>query len=213
MILAANFEDLEWLEHGFGERSSELPEGIRTVRQIHSAIVLDAAAAKENDTGDALLAGQPGVRVGIKTADCVPILLVDAGRRVVAAVHAGWRGSAGNISAETIGEMMARWNCRPDEIRAAIGPSIGGCCYEVGAEVACRFETWRPELKGVSGPVRLDLRGINEAQLRAAGVDNIWKSEECTFCVPGRFYSYRRDREKAGRMVSFIGVRSPRLTP
>lgn len=208
MIQAANLLDLEWLEHGFGDRDSAPPEGVRTVRQIHSAIVLDAAVAEEGDTADALVSDRPGMRVGIRTADCVPILLVDPTIRVVAAVHAGWRGSAGNIAAAAVNEFTARWNSRPENLRAAIGPSIGGCCYEVGAEVAHRFETWRPELKHASGPVHLDLPAINEAQLRATGVRNIWRSGECTFCVPGRFYSYRRERERAGRMVSFIGVQN-----
>src|SRR6202034_674597 len=94
--------------------------------------------------------------------------------------------------------LASRWNIRPGNLRAAIGPSIGVCCYEVGPEVAQRFAQ--------QGPVHLDLRAINEAQLRAAGVANIWKSGECTFCLPGRFYSFRRERQQAGRMLSFIGL-------
>ncbi len=207
MIRAANFLDLEWLEHGFGERDSVLPVGIRTVRQIHSRIVLDAAVAKPSDTGDALISDRAGVAVGVKTADCVPILLVDIAHRVVAAVHAGWRGSAENIAGATVAELAERCNTRAENLRAAVGPSIGGCCYEVGAEVARRFETWCPEMRHAEGPVRLDLRAVNEAQLRGAGITNIWTSSECTFCVPGRFYSFRREREQAGRMISFVGVR------
>lgn len=208
MIRAPNFLDLKWLEHGFGERDSAIPEGIRTVRQIHSSIVLDAAVAKATDAGDALISRQPGVAVGVKTADCVPILLVDPVTRAVAAIHAGWRGTAENIVGATVREMAARGQTKPENLRAAVGPSIGGCCYEVGPEVAHRFETWNPALKQAKGPVHLDLPGINETQLRAAGVVDIWKSGECTFCLPGRFYSYRREREQAGRMISFIG-RSP----
>jgi polyphenol oxidase len=207
MIRAANLVDLDWLEHGFGERDSTPPAGVRTVRQIHSAIVLDAATSTASDTGDGLLSDRPGVAVGVKTADCVPILLVDSTQRVVAAVHAGWRGSAENIAAAAVAELAARWHTRPESLRAAIGPSIGGCCYEVGAEVARRFEAWAPGLGGADGPVRLDLRAINETQLRAVGVGNIWKSSECTFCVSGKFFSFRREREKAGRMVSFVGIR------
>ncbi len=100
-----------------------------------------------------------------------------------------------------------RWKIRPSTgLRAAIGPSIGVCCYEVGPEVAHRFATWNSAMRQARGPVHLDLRAINEAQLRAAGVANIWKSGECTFCLPGKFYSFRREREHAGRMLSFIGV-------
>ncbi len=204
MIEAPNLANLEWIEHGFGERGSVLPEGIRTVKQIHSNIVLDAAVSKETDTGDALISAQPGVAVGVKTADCVPILLADPANRVVAAIHAGWRGTADNIAAATVRELAARWKTRPEQLRAAIGPSIGRCCYEVGPEVACRFATWRPDLRQAAVPVRLDLPAINEAQLRAAGAVDIWKSGECTFCVEERFFSFRRERERAGRMVSFI---------
>jgi polyphenol oxidase len=204
MIQAPNFLDLEWLDHGFGLRDSEPPADIRTVKQIHSSIVLDAST--ETPEGDALLSDRAGVRVGIKTADCVPILLVDPSIPAVAAIHAGWRGSAENIAAAAVSELAARWKIHPGNLRAAIGPSIGVCCYEVGPEVAHRFATWNSELRQAREPVHLDLRAINEAQLRAAGVADIWKSGECTFCLPGRFYSFRREREQAGRMLSFIGL-------
>ena len=155
--------------------------------------------------GDALISDQAGVSVGVKTADCVPILLVDPSIPVVAAIHAGWRGSAENIAAAAVREMAARWKTRPENLRAAIGPSIGVCCYEVGAEVARRFERWIPDVEQ-QGPVHLDLPAVNETQLRAAGVADIWKSGECTFCAADRFFSFRREREQAGRMVSFIGL-------
>ncbi len=200
VIRAPNFADLEWLDHGFGLRDSAMPAGIRTVKQIHSCIVLDAAEPGEE--GDALISDQAGVSVGIKTADCVPILLVDPSIPVVAAIHAGWRGSAENIAAAAVRQMAARWKTRPENLRAAIGPSIGACCYEVGAEVANRFERWIPMSKNR----HLDLPAVNERQLREAGVADIWKSGECTFCATDRFFSFRREREKAGRMLSFIGL-------
>jgi len=144
--------------------------------------------------------------VGVKTADCVPILIVDISTPAVAAIHAGWRGSAENIAAAAVRRMAALWKTRPENLRAAIGPSIGVCCYEVGPEVARRFETWIPEMRNPESPVHLDLPAINEAQLRAEGVADIWKSGECTFCTPKKFFSFRREREHAGRMVSFIGL-------
>jgi polyphenol oxidase len=199
-IKAPNFEDLEWLDHGFGLRGSVLPAGIRTLKQIHSSIVLDVESIEKE--GDALLSDLAGVRVGVRTADCVPILLVDPSIPVVAAIHAGWRGSAENIVGAAVTEMAARWKTRPENVRAAIGPSIGVCCYEVGPEVANRFERWIPLTKNR----HLDLPAVNEIQLRAAGIANIWKSGECTLCMADRFFSFRRDREHAGRMVSFIGL-------
>jgi hypothetical protein len=202
MIQAPNLAELDWLEHGFGLRDSLLPAGIRTLKQIHSGSVLDVMTADDTCQGDALVSNQPGVRIGIRTADCVPILLADPVTRAVAAVHAGWRGSAANIVSAAVRKMSAR----PEDVRAAIGPSIGVCCYEVGPEVARQFGKWLPELNSAADPVRLDLPAVNEAQLRALGMTNIWKSGECTFCLAERFFSFRREREQAGRMVSWIGI-------
>lgn len=199
MIIAPNFADLEasGLRHGFGERSSRYPEGIRTARQIHSDIIQDAGTPLGE--GDALLSNHSGVLVGVKTADCVPILIVDPSTHSVAAIHAGWRGTALGIAAAAVRDMSTRWRIDPSGLRAAIGPAIGVCCYEIGPEVAHRFgiETHKP--------VHLDLRAINEMHLRHAGLSNIWKSELCTFCAASRFFSWRRERENAGRMLSFIG--------
>jgi hypothetical protein len=208
MITAANFSDLEGFVHGFGERSSTYPEGITTAKQIHSAIV--KIASGPIGEADALISKDAGVIVGVRTADCVPILLADTSTGAVAAIHAGWRGTAEGIAAAAVRSLVAEWQIDPRNLRAAIGPSIGSCCYEVGPEVAQRFGI------RASHPVHLDLPAINEMQLRAAGVSNIWKSGVCTFCAtcatPGtpagegyRFHSFRREREAAGRMVSFIG--------
>ena len=205
MISAANFADLDGLVHGFGERSSSYPDGIKTVKQIHSAIVANASGPIGE--ADALISKGAGAIVGIRTADCVPILLADPATGAVAAIHAGWRGTAEGIAAGAVRSLVAEWNVDPRNLRAAIGPSIGSCCYEVGPEVAQRFGIH------TANPVHLDLPAINEMQLRAAGVSNIWKSGACTFCAITseaggegyRFHSFRREREAAGRMVSFIG--------
>jgi YfiH family protein len=213
MITAPNFSDLDFVEHGFGMRDSVTPDDIRTAKQIHSSIVLDAEAlaggvsgAVDTPRADALVSRRGGVRIGVKTADCVPVLLVDPVNRAVAAIHAGWRGSAANIVGAAIRQLTTKWGTRPENLRAAIGPSIGLCCYEVGPEVARQFETWLPELASLSGHAHLDLPAVNEWQLREAGVTDIWKSGECTFCMADRFFSFRRERERAGRMMSFIGL-------
>ena len=189
MILAPN---LAGFPHGFGLRDSEYPAGIVLAKQIHSNIVLDCAGE-----GDALISNT-GI-VGIRTADCVPILLADPVTNSVAAVHAGWRGTVADIVGEAVTALAQRWYTRPGDIHAAIGPCIGPCCYEVGPEVARQF--------GIEGTEKthLDLPAENERRLREAGVRNIWKSGECTFCARERFFSYRREREEAGRMISFIG--------
>jgi polyphenol oxidase len=197
MITAPNFVDLKGLVHGFGLRSSTYPPKIVTTKQVHSRVIQDAAGPL--GPGDALISNQRDVVVGVRTADCVPILLADPVTKSVAAIHAGWRGSAAGITAAAVRALSEQWNIRPGDLRAAIGPSIGVCCYEVGPEVAYQFQI------DVSKPVHLDLPAINERQLRDAGVVDIWKSGECTFCAKDRFYSFRREREQAGRMTSFIG--------
>lgn len=207
MIRAPNLLTLPWLDHGFGLRDSVPPSDVRTIKQIHSGVVLNAAELPPACEGDALISNEPGVRVGVKTADCVPVLLVDPTLRAVAAIHAGWRGTAQNIAAAAVREMAARWNARPENLRAAIGPSIGVCCYEVGPEVARHFGKWNTEMEHVHEHVHLDLPSVNERQLRALGVNDIWKSGECTFCRADKFFSFRREREAAGRLMSFVGLR------
>jgi YfiH family protein len=189
MILAPN---LAGFVHGFGLRDSEYPEGIVLAKQIHSNIVLDCAG-----DGDALIANA-GI-VGVRTADCVPVLLADPVTNSVAAIHAGWRGTVADIVGEAVRALSRRWQTRSEDIHAAIGPCIGPCCYEVGPEVARQFEI------KCTGKIHLDLPAENERRLREAGVRNIWKSGECTFCAGDRFFSYRREGEQAGRMISFIG--------
>jgi hypothetical protein len=203
VITAPNL-DFPWLTHGFGLRDSMPPPDLTTAHQIHSARVLDACGRKGEriGEGDAIVSTEPGVAIGIRTADCVPILLADPGTRMVACVHAGWRGTAANIAAATIQALESR-GCRASDLAVAIGPSIGSCCYEVGPEVARHFKQWRLDDDTDHRP-SLDLPAINETQLREAGVAQIWKSGECTYCRPERFFSFRREKERAGRMLSFV---------
>lgn len=195
----------DWLEHGFGNRFFQAPEPLATVRQIHSDIAVYADRDGCLAEGDALLCDKPGRLVGVKTADCLPILLVDERHRVVAAVHAGWRGTVSRIAQETIEAMAARWNTQPQDLHAAIGPGIGRCCYEVGPEVAVQFG--EPNQR-----TRIDLAAANRRQLQAAGVatDRIYTAGLCTACRADQFYSFRRDREKAGRMISVAGIKTAR---
>lgn len=112
------------------------------VKQIHSAIVHRAkAASHEPMSGDGLLSNTPGLLLAIKTADCVPVLLADIRRRVVGAFHAGWRGTVARIVEKGVGEMRRQFGSLPRDLRAAIGPSIRRCCYQVGSEVRTEFES------------------------------------------------------------------------
>jgi polyphenol oxidase len=194
-----------WLVHGFGTRRApdlaSLPS-LASVRQIHSDICVPARGrAGVLGEGDAVLENAAGHIVGVKTADCIPVLLVDEEHRAVAAVHAGWRGTANRIVQAAIEKMREEFGSQPSALHAAIGPGIGKCCYEVGAEVAARF--------AIEGPAYIDLPEINRAQLVAAGVPaaQIDVAVFCTKCHADDFHSYRRDKERAGRMLSFVGIR------
>ena len=195
---------LEWLSHGFGTRlSADWPGDYTSVKQVHSDVVHHASRQGEClGQGDALVSGQPGVMIGVRTADCVPVLLVDPERRIVAAVHAGWRGTAQQIAAKVAAEMAPQ----PATLLAVIGPCIGECCYEVGPEVSDRFRALFPEREDLS---HIDLAEANRRQLLAAGLPaaNIEVAGLCTRCNLD-LHSFRRDKEASGRMVSAIGIRA-----
>jgi YfiH family protein len=196
---------LEWLIHGFGTRHADVPacfENLATVRQIHSSTCV-AAEGRSGvlGPGDALIENTPGAVVAVRTADCIPILLADERRRAVAAVHAGWRGTATRIVERALEAMRERFGTAPEDVHAAIGPGIGPCCYEVGPDVAAQF--------GAQGKTHIDLPGENRRQLTETGVtgQRIYASNLCTKCRPEDFHSFRRDGEAAGRLFAFAGVR------
>jgi len=196
---------VDWLVHGFGTRHADIPGlfgNLASLKQVHSAECVAAAGrAGELGCGDALLENTPGAVVAVKTADCIPILLVDERRRAVAAVHAGWRGTAARIAQRALLAMLVRFGTESADVRAAIGPGIGKCCYEVGPEVAARF--------GETGRTYIDLAAANRDQLAGAGValERIYTANLCTMCLAGEFHSFRRDKEAAGRLWSFAGIR------
>lgn len=194
-----------WLVHGFGTRDACLPApGTATLKQIHSTICVPAAGRSGIlGQGDALLENLPGHLVAVKTADCIPMLFADARSRAVAAVHAGWRGTAARIGPVALAAMREQFGSLPEDLWVAIGPGIGACCYEVGPEVAAQFG-FSP-----NGRVRLALAEANRRQLAEAGVpaEQISVASLCTRCHPEDFHSFRRDKEHAGRMYAFIGVR------
>lgn len=201
VLVLEQFSKLPWLAHGFGTKRSHVPAGgVAELRQIHSAAVLFADRAGLTGEGDALITDSPGLALSIRTADCYPILLADSVTRSVAAAHAGWRGTAARIIPATIAKMHERFGTDPLNVTAAIGPGIGACCYEVGVEVARRF--------GMDRAGRIDLAGQNYRQLIECGVPSsqIAIAGRCTFCEPEAFDSWRRDRERAGRMISYVRI-------
>jgi len=208
-----------------------------SLKQFHSDVVCGfSSAPNETCGGDASISNTPNLLLGIQTADCVPILLLDPKKRAVAAVHAGWRGTLQRIAEKTIGRLKMEFKTDPSDLLAAIGPAIGGCCYEVGTEVAAAFLSqfpnapeWFDELRTGDEPnplqwlnqfppghqpppknVRLDLRKANRAQLLSAGLSpqNIFVSDLCTACRPNLLFSYRKQGSESGRMMSVIGIRA-----
>jgi YfiH family protein len=171
-----------------------------SLKQIHSHISFTAERPGCVGEGDALVSRTPGVAVSVRTADCFPILLADPETRAVAAVHAGWRGTAAGVVRTSLERMRTEFGTDPKNIFAAIGPGIGACCYEVGIDVARQF--------GLQRAGHLDLAVGNRDQLIGAGLkaERIERVGGCTFCNPAQFFSWRRDHDRAGRMISFIRV-------
>ena len=148
--------------------------------------------------------------IGIQTADCLPVLLVDPRRRQVAAAHAGWRGTVKGVTRAAVLGLEARGS-RPPDLVAALGPGIGACCYEVGEELREAFGPAGSEFfrAGPKGKPHLDVRAANVRQLVDSGVppESIHHLPDCTFCLPDRYHSYRRDGKGSGRMINFVGFR------
>ncbi len=160
---------------------------------------------------DAVATDREGVALCIRTADCVPIFLADPVRRAIAVVHAGWRGSALEIAGRAVECLVTEFSCRPENLRAAIGPAIGPCCYEVDRPV----EEALGNLPGAGaylrkggrpGQWRLDLPGLNRWQLLQRGVrrEQIFLGRICTACRGDLFFSHRRDGGSAGRHLNFL---------
>ena len=182
---------------------------IARATQVHGTAILEPAdglapgETRLAGEGDILLTRRRGLALVVQTADCVPILLV--AEEAVAAVHAGWRGTATGAARSAAAAMRERAGVAPGSIRAYLGPAIGACCYEVGGEVAGNFagEFLRRECHG---KFRLDLKGANRAQLESEGISaaNITVLPHCTMCGGPRLASYRRDGAGAGRMISMV---------
>ena len=207
-----------------------------SLKQIHSDLIhLLSQNSAGSCKGDASATNRPRVLLGIQTADCVPILLVDPKKRAVAAIHAGWRGTLARITQKAIGRMQLEFGSKPSHLMAAIGPSIGPCCYEVSADFVSKFTAQFADAAGYfdearSGEepnplqwlnmkppghqpppknVHLDLRKANRSQLLVAGLrmQNIFSSDLCTACRTDLLFSHRREGPLSGRLMAVIGLR------
>ncbi len=207
-LLRAALLDEIGLEHGFGTKHTvaQTPDDVHFALQIHGSTLARAPLPTAGIEADALWTDRPGTAIGVATADCVPILIAHETGRLVCAVHAGWRGSAARISAQTVRALVAASGCRPAELRAAIGPHIGPCCYEVDRPVQDAIPE-RSVFRAAPRPDRemLDLFALNRLQLVGAGIParKIERVGGCTACDTERYASYRRERT-SGRMLHFV---------
>jgi YfiH family protein len=202
-------------EHGFGTRAAAPPAGLCRPVQVHGRRVVQLTDVRAPlGEADAVVSAAGGVPVAVATADCVPVLIAAPSARVVAAVHAGWRGLAAGVIEAALAA-LARRGVAPADVAAAIGPHIGPCCYEVDEPVLralrARFvgrleSSMRP---GRAEHAWIDLGGLARDALAAAGVPAAQvdaSAAACTRCDAARFHSFRRDGARAGRLLHWIAA-------
>ena len=181
-------------------------ERVAWSRQAHGSHIISVDEDFLNSDSlceaDGLLTRHLGVPIAIRTADCLPVFMFDRKQRVIGLVHAGWRGSHKRILGSAIERMNNWWDTQVQDIKIVFGPSIKSCCYQVGEE----FREYFPrEIKQRESGLYLDLTSVNGHQALECGVrqGNIFDCGICT-CCDTRFFSYRREGEKAGRMISLM---------
>lgn len=195
------------------------PEDTVFTRQVHGDVVTRVGRSHRGqglvspvtEDRDGLVTDEPGVFLTIFTADCVPVLLYDPVTRSVAGAHAGWRGTALGIVQRAVETMTRHFGANPRDIRAAIGPSIGRCCFEThedvpGAMAQALGHEADAFITPSGGKYRVDLKGINAHWLRKAGLELIDICEDCTACQPDRFWSHRVTRGERGALAAVIGL-------
>jgi YfiH family protein len=224
------------VEHFFGTRSepadliSKVQAGqftagsptyplVVSLNQVHGThvVVIDQsfrASGVELQAGDALVTDQVNVALVVRTADCVPILVADVNRRVIAAIHAGWRGALAGVVTKALTVLSTQFESQAETLRVAIGPSIGVCCYEVDTPVIQLLQealpSWADCVDKLNGhKAMLNLKKFVARQLSMGGVleTNVTQADFCTRCRSDLFYSYRREGRVEGTMMSGIMLR------
>jgi YfiH family protein len=216
--------NIPFLVHGFGDKTWKTHDlkahprmqnfHLLFLRQVHSDIlhVIDRIP-EEILRGDALLTDKPGMLLIIKTADCLPVLIVDPEKKVVAAIHCGWKSTSQQLAGKVVACMEKHYHCVPSSLKVAFGPCIGKDCYEVGEEVKQEFaarglteDVFIPQTQDI-GKYYLDLQLSNKHQLMKRGIPepNIEMVDLCSHCEDS-LLSYRRSPETKDRMLSFIGM-------
>ena len=207
-ILSAN----QNIEHFFGRKDFIVPnnEKVFFLNQVHGDAVVNIDNISSLDSeleGDAILTTKKNLFVGVKTADCVPILLTSRKASFVAAVHSGWRGTYSKIIENVIRKILMKDQCSADDILCSIGPSIGKCCYEVGRSMMTRFDNKfvlsKEDFSTIDGRSFLNLANINKKVINKLGVSNVELLTNCTSCEDS-FFSYRRDGSRMNNQISII---------
>ncbi len=188
-------------------------EDVATCYQVHSArvgVVGSADRGQVYPETDALVTADPGVALMLRFADCVPVLFYDKRKGVIGLAHAGWRGVAVGVVPATVRTLVETFSCRPRDLWAGVGPSIGPCCYEVGPEVVEQVKTavnGREPFRWENGRAHLDLWAAVEGQLAEAGVGQVKVAGLCTACHTDDWFSHRAERGKTGRFGVVIGLK------
>lgn len=193
-----------------GEAFEFNPGHLVLLKQIHRDRILLLGERRDplsSFTGyDAVMTSASNALLSIRTADCLPIFLVDVKRKVVSAIHAGRQGTELRITQKALRKMKEAFSSSPEDLRIAMGPSIGPCCYEIDERVF--VPAWEPfSTASGEGRWRVDIAGANVAQLIEEGIreEQIFRVDLCTHCHPDLFFSYRREGQ-TGRQISFIGI-------
>ena len=216
------FDDLLTYDLGAGaeafsaRRNAELPYPVIQGHQVHGCkvAVIDRPGMTRTDLDgyDAFVTRLPGVAIGVRTADCVPVLLYDPVKRVVAAVHAGWKGTVMHVSRRAVHVMMQQFRCDPGDLRAVIGPGIGPCCFETHNDVPdAMLGRWGEGVRPFcvpngKGKFNVDLKAIIRWQLAGLGVpeENVETLEMCTGCHPELWWSHRKIGDRRGNHGAMI---------
>ena len=195
--------------------AAALPATPHQADQVHGVEILQCGGAgrMHKQPADILISRERDVALAVRTADCLPILLADPKAGVIAAVHAGWRGTAGNIARRAVNAMI-QYGAKPEHLLAWLGPCIGPCCFAIGADTAATLHHCcagaATHIATTPSGIFADLHEINRLQLANAGIDDthIEIDVACTACDHSRFFSFRRDRGATGRHLAIVAIPS-----
>ena len=188
-----------------GERSLISPQ---QMHQDECLVITWRDKLKTKYKGDAILTNRNDIFISVQVADCVPIFMVNEKRGVIGLIHAGWKGALLGIARKTVEKAKHQFGCKPEDFTVVFGPCIRSCCYKVSDDVAILFDK-KCVNRSPNHSSMLDLICVNRKQLLNCGVkeERIFATNVCTFCDKELFHSYRREKENAGRMIGFLGLK------